>query len=181
MDPMGYVHRPAAYFSDFLRKERFSEHEVCVDSLRKIGHTVRFGVDAREAQAHPWRVGRIPFWEQRFIHSCLAKTYGECYVLLVSSRRRSPQPFDFGYFGPYFACAKCNCALMCGISCRRRVARSIPWWCLTSPLSPCKTARMTRRQHCNDPRGMRAVMTFQYFWCTVIWFSNMFNLFWCIF
>eukprot|EP00435_Cladocopium_sp_Y103_P029006 s1120_g7.t1 len=29
-------------------KERFSEHEVCVDGLRKIGHTVRFGVDARE-------------------------------------------------------------------------------------------------------------------------------------
>jgi hypothetical protein len=40
---------------------------------------------------------------------------------------------------------------------------------------------MTRRQHCNDPRGMRAAMTFEYFWYTVIWFSNMFNLFWCIF
>eukprot|EP00434_Breviolum_minutum_P005143 symbB.v1.2.004535.t1/scaffold256.1/size249868/6 len=29
-------------------KERFSEHEICVESLRKIGHQVRFGVDARQ-------------------------------------------------------------------------------------------------------------------------------------
>ena len=34
-----------------MRKERFSEHEICVESLRKIGHQVRFGVDARQASS----------------------------------------------------------------------------------------------------------------------------------
>ena len=68
--------------------------------------------------------GEDPILGQRFIHSCLAKTYEECYVLLVSSRRCSPQPyFDFWYFGPYFACAKCNCALMCAC-----VYKCFPWF-----------------------------------------------------
>ena len=78
-----------------LRKERFAAHEICVESLRKIGHQVRFGVDAREAKSvlrRSWFWGSFREPNQRKIgivnfileNGCLSYDHFVCWCLLFN-------------------------------------------------------------------------------------------------